>query len=104
MPSAVVNLGLAPENTVAETLARTLSLPLVEADEWPTEAVGDASTRWMEQVRLLPLRLEDDHVVVASADPTDTAALHAAIPPVRPAGAGPGRDPVRYPQGRRQAP
>ena len=77
LPSAVVNLGLAPENTVAETLARTLSLPLVEADEWPAEAVGDASTRWMEQARLLPLRLEDDHVVVASADPTDTAALHA---------------------------
>ena len=75
---AVVNLGIAPENTVAETLARTLSLPLVEADEWPTEAVGDASTRWMEQARLLPLRLEDDHVVVAAADPTDTAALHAA--------------------------
>ena len=43
-----------------------------------TEAVGDASTRWMEQARLLPLRLEDDHVVVAAADPTDTAALHAA--------------------------
>ncbi len=78
LPSAVVNLGIAPENTVAETLARTLSLPLVEADEWPTEAIGDASTRWMEQARLLPLRLEDDHVVVASADPTDAAALHAA--------------------------
>jgi general secretion pathway protein E len=78
LPTAVINLGIVSELLVAETLAQALSLPLVDREEWPQEAVGDASVRWMEQARLLPLRLEEDHVVVASADPTDTAALHAA--------------------------
>jgi len=58
LPTAVVNLGIVPETTVAETLSTTLSLPLVEADEWPDEAVGEASPRWMEQSRLLPLRID----------------------------------------------
>ncbi|QQP91731.1 Flp pilus assembly complex ATPase component TadA [Skermanella sp. TT6] len=78
LPTAVVNLGIVPETIVAEALGRALSLPLVEPHEWPAEAVGEASPRWMEQARILPLRVEEDHVAVASADPTDSGALQAA--------------------------
>ena len=52
LPTAVVNLGIVPETIVAEALGRALSLPLVEPHEWPAEAVGEASPRWMEQARI----------------------------------------------------
>jgi general secretion pathway protein E len=77
LASAVVNLGIVPETIVAKTLAEVLALPLVGTDDWPVEPVGEVSARWLEQARILPLRLEEDRVVVAAADPQDISALHA---------------------------
>jgi len=77
LASAVVSLGIASETVVAEALADVLALALVSPDDWPAEPVGEVSARWLEQARILPLRVESDRVVVAAADPQDSASLHA---------------------------
>jgi general secretion pathway protein E len=77
LADALVSLGLASESLVAESLADLLAVPLIGPDEWPPAPVGEASPRWLDQVRVLPLRIEDDWVVVAMADPQDGQALQA---------------------------
>ena len=65
------------EEAVADAVARQLGLPRVDLEvERPTEeAVGLVPARLAERHDIVPLRLEGDLLVIATADPSDVAAM-----------------------------
>jgi len=89
-------LGLVAEDEVARALAECLSLPLVEAHDYPRAPLFADRLRadFLRTYRVLPLREERDVVLVAMADPLDEETRHALElqldKPVRAAVAMPG--------------
>lgn len=77
LPEVLVSLGLVPEDALAAALSRAGGWPLLATEDWPDERVGDLSPRWLEQARVVPLRVRDGEVVVAMADPGDVYARRA---------------------------
>jgi general secretion pathway protein E len=75
-PEAVlIQLGLLTERALAESYAELLDLPIADASRYPSEAplLADCLPgRFLRQARSLPVAVDDDVVVLASADPLDT--------------------------------
>src|SRR5947207_3137605 len=74
----LVSLKACSEEQVLKALAAQLELPYqmrLGADEVSQDLIGKVPINFAKQARLMPLRMEDDHVVVAVADPMDTGAL-----------------------------
>lgn len=69
----VLRLGLVAERELARVMAEVLALPLVEASEFPPEAVPEdgVSVRFLKDARALPLALTADTLTVALANPLD---------------------------------
>ncbi|WP_119681120.1 GspE/PulE family protein [Indioceanicola profundi] len=74
---ALTSLGIVPEAELVAAISAVTGVPPVTPEEWPAELPGDASLRWLESAKVLPLRIETGRIVVATADPTDTAVLEA---------------------------
>jgi type IV pilus assembly protein PilB len=79
-PLAVLRLGLASEHQVADAIATQLGLPRIdlEHDTVDPDAVERLPARISEQHDVLPIRVEGDVLVLATADPTDVVALDDA--------------------------
>ena len=80
----LIQLGLLTERGLAEAYAELLHLPVAGAARYPTGAplLADClPARFLRQARSVPVALDDDVVVLATADPLDTftpAAVAAA--------------------------
>jgi general secretion pathway protein E len=77
--TAIRSLGVMPGRDVARMIAAYYKLPIVTEDEWPKAAIlGDAlSPRYLREHKLLPLLADERRLVVAAADPGNTAAVEA---------------------------
>jgi type IV pilus assembly protein PilB len=75
--AAVLRLGLADEEAIADAVATQLRLPRVDVTyERPAAEVLDrVPSRLAERHELLPLRMEGDALVIATDDPSDVVAL-----------------------------
>ena len=74
----LVSLKSCSEEQVLKALAAQLELPYqmrVGTEEVSQELVAKVPINFAKQARLLPLRMEGDHVVAAMADPLDTGAV-----------------------------
>src|SRR5436853_6520860 len=74
----LVGLKACSEEQVLKALAAQLELPYqmrLGTDEVSQDLINKVPINFAKQARLLPMRMEDDHVVVAVADPMDTGAL-----------------------------
>src|SRR5881394_3389326 len=74
----LISIKACSEEQVLKALAAQLELPYqmrLGADEVSQDLIGKVPINFAKQARLMPLRMEDDHVVVAVADPMDTGAL-----------------------------
>ncbi|HTC11373.1 MAG TPA: ATPase, T2SS/T4P/T4SS family [Acetobacteraceae bacterium] len=80
----LMQLGLLTERGLAETYAALFTLPIAEPGRYPVDAAPFADElppRFLRQAHALPLAIEDDALVVATADPLDAftpAAIAAA--------------------------
>jgi type IV pilus assembly protein PilB len=74
---AVLRLRLAAEDDIADAVAAQLRLPRVDVgDVVPPDAAVQLVPSWLAARHgVLPLRIEDDELVVATDDPSDVAAL-----------------------------
>ena len=74
-PEAVlIQLGLLTERALAEAYAELLELPIADASRYPSEAPllpDRLPARFLRQARSLPVAVNDDVVVLATADPLD---------------------------------
>jgi general secretion pathway protein E len=79
LDSVLTRLGMVSELALAEAMARALSLPLAKGADFPQVALelNDVSTRFLREVRALPLRQDETGVDVAFADPFDSYPLSA---------------------------
>jgi len=75
----LVELGALSDTDRAEALARQLSIPRVEPDDFPAEPVlGDKiSLKFLKEARVIPVADRDDALVVAMADPLDSYVVRA---------------------------
>jgi general secretion pathway protein E len=74
----LVSLKACSEEQVLKGLAAQLELPYqmrIASDEIAQDLVAKVPINFAKQSRILPLRTDTDHVVVAVADPLDTGAL-----------------------------
>src|SRR5207253_9851158 len=74
----LVSLKACSEEQVLKALATQLELPYqmrLAPDEISQDLIGKVPINFAKQARLMPLRLDDDHVTVAMADPLDTGAV-----------------------------
>jgi type IV pilus assembly protein PilB len=73
----LLELGSINETTLARGLARQFDVPFVDlsAAEIDPEAVARVPEQLARRHRVLPVRVEDDRVYLASADPLDTVAI-----------------------------
>lgn len=73
LETILTRLGLVSENDIANALARTLDLQLVERDEFPNRPLleGKISARFLRDVRALPIANVPEGIVLAMADPLD---------------------------------
>ena len=69
----LLRLGLVSERDLAQSLGEVLDLPPATAADYPqTPAVEEGiSLRFMKDAHVVPLRQEDDRLLLAVADPTD---------------------------------
>ncbi len=76
----LLRLGLVSERDLAQALAETLGLRLATAEDYPpTPSLEPAiSLRFMKDAHLVPLRQDEEGLVVALADPTDAYPAQAA--------------------------
>ncbi|MFO1153825.1 MAG: type II secretion system ATPase GspE [Rhodospirillales bacterium] len=74
-----VKLGMVAERTLAEAFTEVLGLPLVEAEDYPDEAVlGDQiSPRFLKESHILPIAHDEGTVTLAMVDPLDEFAARA---------------------------
>ena len=71
-------LGLAQEKDVADAVAAELQLPRASPLDYPDSIVfEDASPKFLQQARVLPLADTGEYVVLAMADPLDAAAVRS---------------------------
>ncbi|SEM88741.1 type II secretion system protein E (GspE) [Stigmatella aurantiaca] len=77
----LVGLKAVTEDDVAKALGTQLDLPFLQrifVDEVDPELVKRVPINFAKQAKLLPLALEDETVIIAVADPLDTAVLDNA--------------------------
>lgn len=69
----LIRLGLATERAIAEGLAACLALPLLEASDLPVAALLDDQlpVDYLRRCRALPVRVAEDRLLLAMADPLD---------------------------------
>jgi len=75
----LVRLGLVSDRDMANAAASVLELQLIGADEYPDEPVtaDHLSLRFLKDLRVVPLRADQDGLEVAVADPVDHYAVQA---------------------------
>jgi len=75
----LVDLGALSEQDLAKNLGEYLGIPFVAPEDFPSVPVlEDAfSVKFMRECRFIPIRIEDGKLVLAMADPLDTATLEA---------------------------
>jgi general secretion pathway protein E len=75
----LVKLGLVAEGDLAEALAEVLGLGLVQGEDYPAAPLEglEASVKFLEDSRLVPIAETEGGLVVAAADPLDGFAVHA---------------------------
>src|SRR5256884_4246340 len=74
----LVSLKACSEEQVLKALAAQLELPYqmrVGTEEVSQDLISKVPINFAKQARLLPLRMDGDHVVAATADPLDTGAM-----------------------------
>src|SRR5438270_4541376 len=74
----LISIKACSEEQVLKALAAQLELPYqmrLGTDEVAQDLISRVPINFAKQARLMPMRMEDDHVVVAVADPMDTGAL-----------------------------
>ncbi|MFM9851986.1 MAG: GspE/PulE family protein [Sphingomonadaceae bacterium] len=77
--SVITRLGLIAEVTLAEALSHHQKLPLLTPAAFPKGRLGgaDLSASFLRDMRALPIVIENDHVIVALANPFDDFAAQA---------------------------
>ena len=77
--SMLNRLGAVSDKDIAKALGDLLALPIVERDQYPTEAVldGAISFRFLKESSSIPLDQQEDKVVLAMADPLDQHVVDA---------------------------
>jgi general secretion pathway protein E len=69
----LIRLGLVSERDIAEAFSALLDLPLWVASEYDSGALnGQVSLRFLKESRAMPVLEEEDAVVLAMADPSDS--------------------------------
>jgi general secretion pathway protein E len=73
LPEAIVHLGLAAPDEIAQLLARHQGLTYVSREEFPTTPpfLRNLSPQYMRQYRFCPLSLDGSTLLIACADPSD---------------------------------
>ncbi|WP_116475459.1 type II secretion system ATPase GspE [Zobellella maritima] len=79
LTSLLLNLGMVSERDLARCLAEITALPLSRSDEYPLSSPIDTplSYRFLKEHQLVPLRQEQDALVVAIANPRHDFAIKA---------------------------
>jgi general secretion pathway protein E len=77
--SLLPRLGLVSERDLAETIAQQLDLPLLGARDYPAAPVlkDRIGARFLRDSRVVPLAADEEHVVLAMANPHDRFAINA---------------------------
>jgi general secretion pathway protein E len=77
--SVLTRLGLISERDLAEALSQLLDLPIAAASDYPAEPILEEQLgrKFLRDARVIPLREEDEGVVIAAANPLDTYATDA---------------------------
>lgn len=70
----IVRLSLCDEKALATALSQVCGLPLVGVEEFPSEPIRpqSLSVPFLRDARILPIAENDDFVLVATADPSDS--------------------------------
>ncbi|HEY4174846.1 MAG TPA: ATPase, T2SS/T4P/T4SS family [Rhodopila sp.] len=74
LDSVVIRLGIVAERALAEAYADSLDVPLVAADQYPASEPlfpDRLTARFLRNARALPLRIADETLILAVADPLD---------------------------------
>lgn len=79
LPVFLVRSGLISERDLAESMSKTLNFPLLAEDDIPEFPVDNnkLSVKFLKSIAVLPLEENDDCIVIAMADPTDTFSIQA---------------------------
>jgi len=77
--SMLNRLGAVSDKDIAEALGSLLALPVVDRDQYPTEALldGEISFRFLKESSSIPLDQKENKVVLAMADPLDQHVIDA---------------------------
>ena len=69
----LTRLGLVSDGDIARALSAILHLPLVTKEQFPKELVVEnlISNRFLKEQKIMPLALDDDHILVAMVNPAD---------------------------------
>jgi general secretion pathway protein E len=72
-------LGLVSERDLAEAMAGELGVPLANARDYPQDAIlkDRIGARFLRHSRIMPLKMDDENVTLAMANPFDQFALDA---------------------------
>jgi general secretion pathway protein E len=75
----LVRLGLVSEKDMAQTLAQTLQLPLLEDKDFPKILIVDnpLPTKFLKEAYVLPIEENGNSIVLAMADPSDDFTMQA---------------------------
>jgi general secretion pathway protein E len=79
LDAVITRLGLVSERALASMLSTHLGMPIATERDFPREAIATEllANRFLRDSRALPLRMNDSHIEVAFADPTDSFAAEA---------------------------
>ncbi len=79
LAATLTRLGLVSGRDVADALSIQLGLPIVEAGDYPELPLleGQISARFLKEAQTLPLREDEQSLLVAMTDPTDRYAIDA---------------------------
>ena len=77
--SMLNRLGVVSDKDIADALSNLLALPIVQRDEYPSEAIlnGSISFRFLKESTSIPLDQQEDKIVLAMADPLDQNVVDA---------------------------
>jgi general secretion pathway protein E len=79
LDAVLTRLGLITERELAEIFAQSFNIPLVSANQFPTEPVLDGrfTAAFLKLARVLPIADRPEGVMLAMADPTDEQSVEA---------------------------
>ena len=75
----LARLGLVSEHNIAQALAKALSLPLVQRDDFPVSALlpDKLSYRFLREYHLIPVSVSEQSIRLAMGNPQDRYAVDA---------------------------